>query len=479
MTEPVWFTAIEEVWLDGVQKPRARAVEFLAGFTVDLNPDTGRLEIGGGGGGGSGHTIEDEGTPLTARTSLNFVGVNVSVADSGGKTVVTIGAVSLAGSQVTGTLPVARGGTGLGTLGTPGQSYRVNDAGTAIEWYNAVPTVLDWKQSVRVATTANISLTGEQTIDGVLTSADRILVKNQSTGSQNGIYVTGAGAWTRATDADLDAEVTAGLTVAVEEGTANAGRLFVLTTADPIVVNTTSLTFTLLTAGGDLKSDGTVALAGTWSLGNQVLTNARSLRYNAVVDNGNSGAADTIDLGAGDYQRSTLTGNATLTITAPPAPCSGVLELIQDATGSRTVTFSGASYTSGAPFANPTPSSKTFVPWYYDGTTVWLSAQPGPPAAVALGNASVTRHISDGSQFVVPPGTLATSAKTLTLGTSGTPEVDEMIEVVVYSQSQNQVLANGGPLANTLYTVVAGTKRVLHAKWNGADWVAAGKMRLA
>ena len=67
------------------------------------------------------------------------------------------------------------------------------------------------KQPVRVATTANVTLSGEQTIDGVLTSVDRILVKDQTTGSENGIYVTAAGAWARAADADTDAEVIAGI----------------------------------------------------------------------------------------------------------------------------------------------------------------------------------------------------------------------------------------------------------------------------
>jgi len=54
--------------------------------------------------------------------------------------------------------------------------------------------------SVLVASTSNLTLSGEQMIDGVLTSASRVLVKNQSSPSLNGIYVTGPGAWTRATD---------------------------------------------------------------------------------------------------------------------------------------------------------------------------------------------------------------------------------------------------------------------------------------
>jgi hypothetical protein len=121
----------------------------------------------------------------------------------------------------------------------------------------------DWKDSVRVATTANITLSGEQTLDGVLTSTDRVLVKDQSTGSENGLYLSGAGAWTRTTDADTDGKVTSGLSMHVEEGTNNGDKNFKLTTNDPIVLDTTSLTFTEFTGGGGLDNldDTTITAA--------------------------------------------------------------------------------------------------------------------------------------------------------------------------------------------------------------------------
>src|SRR5262249_17799318 len=106
----------------------------------------------------------------------------------------------------------------------------------------------DFKESVRVATTANITLSGAQTIDGVSAIAgDRVLVKDQSTAANNGIYVVAAGAWSRATDFDQDAEVTGGCVVPVSEGTANGNNLWILTTNDPITVGVTSLAFSVLT----------------------------------------------------------------------------------------------------------------------------------------------------------------------------------------------------------------------------------------
>jgi hypothetical protein len=81
------------------------------------------------------------------------------------------------------------------------------------------------KQAVVIATTANVTLSGEQTIDGVLTSTSRILVRAQTAPAQNGIYVTGASGWTRATDMDAAGEVV-GSAVYVNGGTVNGGKTF-------------------------------------------------------------------------------------------------------------------------------------------------------------------------------------------------------------------------------------------------------------
>lgn len=107
---------------------------------------------------------------------------------------------------------------------------------------------IPWKEAVRVASTANLTLSGEQTIDGVLTSASRILVKNQTTASQNGIYVTAAGAWARSADADSTAEVQ-GAVVSVLEGTAGANLRFAQT-EDDVTVGTDAQTWTNIGSGG-------------------------------------------------------------------------------------------------------------------------------------------------------------------------------------------------------------------------------------
>jgi hypothetical protein len=130
-------------------------------------------------------------------------------------------------------------------------------------YVDATATGLDVKASVRAATTANITLSGTQSIDGVaLVAGDRVLVKNQSTASTNGIYVVASGAWARATDADANAEVTPGMFTFVEEGTSNADSGWVLTTDAPITLGTTGLAFTQFTGAGQVVAGGGLTKTG-------------------------------------------------------------------------------------------------------------------------------------------------------------------------------------------------------------------------
>jgi len=109
---------------------------------------------------------------------------------------------------------------------------------------------LDTKESCKAATTENITLSGTQTIDGVeVAKDDRVLVKNQTTKANNGIYIVATGAWTRAEDFS-DGKVTTGAFTFVEEGTVNADTGWVLSTKGEITIGTTELTFTQFSAAG-------------------------------------------------------------------------------------------------------------------------------------------------------------------------------------------------------------------------------------
>lgn len=133
------------------------------------------------------------------------------------------------------------------------------------QYVDNVAAGLDPKESVRAATTANIVLSGTQTVDGVaLVAGDRVLVKNQITASENGIYVVAVGAWTRASDFDGTpaSETTSGAFTFVEEGSTYADTGWVLTTNNPITVGTTALTFTQFSGAGTYVAGTGLQLAG-------------------------------------------------------------------------------------------------------------------------------------------------------------------------------------------------------------------------
>ncbi|MBB4817136.1 phage-related tail fiber protein [Pseudomonas alcaligenes] len=119
-----------------------------------------------------------------------------------------------------------------------------------------------WKSPVRAATTANITLSGAQTIDGVsIIAGDRVLVKNQTAGSGNGIYLAAAGSWTRATDMDTAAEAL-GATVFVSEGTTQGNQVWLMTTDAPITIGTTALVWTQVGAGASYTAGNGISISG-------------------------------------------------------------------------------------------------------------------------------------------------------------------------------------------------------------------------
>ena len=166
---------------------------------------------------------------------------------------------------------------------------------------DALTSGLDVKESCKVATTANITLSGTQTIDGVAVSADeRVLVKNQSTASQNGIYDCKAGAWSRSSDFDSDTEVTSGAFTFVEQGTTNADAGFVLTTDGSITVGSTALSFTqfsgagAITAGDGLQKSGVEISADVKANGGVVIESSE-----LAVDLGASNITGTLAVSDG------------------------------------------------------------------------------------------------------------------------------------------------------------------------------------
>lgn len=134
-------------------------------------------------------------------------------------------------------------------------------------YVDSVVQGLDIKESVRVATTENIALSGLQTIQEVaLAKGDRVLVMGQTDKTQNGIYVASEEGWTRAIDANTDDKVHPGMFTFVEEGN-NADAGFVLATNGAIKLGTTELEFSQFSGAGQIAAGtGLVKKGNTLSL---------------------------------------------------------------------------------------------------------------------------------------------------------------------------------------------------------------------
>lgn len=206
---------------------------------------------------------------------------------------------------------------------------------TTKSYVDAFVRGLSWKDSVRAATTANGTLATDfengDLLDGVtLATGDRILIKDQTSGAENGIYVVAAsGAPARATDADSAADLI-GATVTITEGTTNADLVYRLVT-DNVTLDTTALSFTQLGGGGTTYSAGSG------------LTESPATTFNV-------GAGDGITVGVDSISLATTAAGTGLTYS------SGVLNVIggEGLTASAdsldldaTVAGAGLTYTTG------------------------------------------------------------------------------------------------------------------------------------
>ena len=184
---------------------------------------------------------------LTSVTSTTFVGALTGHASLD---------LPLTGGTMSGLVTFSSGGiTGLGLPVNGSDAANKNYVDASINGFS-------WKSSAACATTANITLSGEQTIDGIVTSSSLVLVKNQTTASQNGLYVSSTGAWSRATDASTSAQIL-GMAVYVQSGgTVNGGTGWTNSDTGTITVGTTSITYNQFGAGAIYTNGTGIGLSG-------------------------------------------------------------------------------------------------------------------------------------------------------------------------------------------------------------------------
>ena len=278
------------------------------GETLTVNLDNTTVTAGTYGGVDKGLTfqVDAQGRVVAAsQPSINIVHTQVSDFDAGVRTnrldqlTQPSAAVGFNGQRITG-------------LADP-----VGDQDAATKAYvDATAVGLDVKNSARVATTEDITLSGVQTIDGVgVLAGDRVLVKDQSTASENGVYdVVSGGAWTRSEDAVQD-ELTSGSFVFVEEGSVNGSAGFVVSTANPITIGTTDIEWSQFSGAGQITAG-----AGMTKSGNTLDVNTAS--SDRIVINANN--IDLAEHGtAGTYNGLTIDAYGRATSFSTPTTLAG------------------------------------------------------------------------------------------------------------------------------------------------------------
>jgi parallel beta-helix repeat protein len=184
------------------------------------------------------------------------------------------------------------------------------------------------KAPCRAATTANITLSGQQTIDGVaVVEGDRVLVKNQSTASENGIYTVSTGPWTRPRDFDGSYDVVTGTRVYVTGGSLSANIEYCISTTGEIVIGTTAINWT--SSGLQAITSATAAAASAAAASSSASSasssaSAASSSASAAATSASAASASAVSIDAAFYDTRALAAAATIPASAGVAWIAGL-----------------------------------------------------------------------------------------------------------------------------------------------------------
>ena len=385
---------------------------------VTLTGTAGNIVVtnGTGVGGAPTFNLATAGTPVTGFfgqvTTDTFGRVTATAAATAANITTALGytPVNKAGDTMGGILNL--GGFTIQNLGSP-----VNGTDAANKNYiDQAVAGLSWKEAVLAATTGNITLSGLQAIDGYTTLAgDRILVKNQTTASQNGIYLANAGAWTRSTDTTTGPELL-GLAVFIEGGSTQADTGWTMTTNGTITVGTTSLAFAQFAGSNTYTAGSGLTLTGnTFAISAPVSIALGGTGLTTTPANG------TLDIGNGTgFTRTTLTagtgvsvtnaaGSITLANTGVTAFTSNTgLSANVSATGAVTVTNTGVLSIAGT--ANQVLVNGTSGAATTGAITLTLPQAIATTSAPTFANITDTALTANGILYAGASGILASTA---------------------------------------------------------------------
>lgn len=296
-------------------------------------------------------------------------------------------------------VPIA-GGTMTGYLSLNADPTNASHAATK-NYVDNLITGLSWKSAVKAATTTNITLSGTQTIDGVTCSVgDRVLVKNQTTQTTNGIYVVASGAWVRAADDDAAAEIL-GATVYVQNGGTINGNTQWSNNNTSVIVGTTNITFVQISGAGTYTNGVGLSLTG----------NAFSLDLTRVATSGITGLLSSTDWSTFNNKQAALNGTGFVKI-------SGT-----------TITYDNSTYLTSSSSANPTTSIGLFA--VNGSASTFMRSDAAPNISQAIVPTWTGKHIfnasasgANSSNFEITGTTASTANSQILYGVKINPTFD-------------------------------------------------------
>jgi hypothetical protein len=472
MAPPTWLQKLtwQDLRIAGVAKsPTSKIWNFVSGVTAAYNTATGAwdLTVSGGGGGGSGDVVGPA-SSVDDRVAL-FSGTTGKLLKQAAFLIADL--IKVNGS-VAFTADQSMGGHKLTNVANGSSS---GDAVNFGQLSAIVAANLDWKDSVRLATTTALPASTRTSnvrtanangalpnIDGVAPAVnDRILDKDHGTGADRGIWVvtslgSGGTPWvlTRAGDADVDAEVTSGLRVSITAGTLHAGKVFYLNTADPITLNTTALTFaedsqSVAADGVTLDKSGAIFSVKAHGIDNGQLRQGTAC---TVVGRSANSTGDLADIAASTNNRFFGRKSNALGFFQVDVASSDITGILPPSAGG----------------IGSAPSTSGQEP-EFNGTTWELH---GAKRGTDLSDAGATLAVGGGSEYVKPSSVTLTAQRILSISTTGAVARQCMV-LKFYTCGANQYriqnTGTGGTSVMDELTPISGSWIYL-LRFDGVDW---------
>lgn len=406
-------------------------------------------------------------TLATKNAGINFtpnsLDLTSTVSSNGSCDITNVASVQLTGSTSGSIAQRASAATTSYTVTWPANSGSASqvlttDGSGTLSWAWAVvsPAAFTWLTAAKAATTGNITLAGIQVVDFVtLFTGDRVLVKNQTAGVENGVYIVAAGAWSRAADLPAGASASS-KAITVTLGTANGGGAFVCTNNAPTdVVGTDALVFQAFgSATPSSGSSGSIQYAGAGS----TFASATNSLFSYADAGSNVSASTTLTVGAVSGQ-----GNSVFNLvgsTSSLASAAGTAVAVTGGAGGNNGAGGAVTVTAGAGTGSGVGGVLSLISGDggSSGASGALSLSTGAAAAAASGAVTITSGtgVTSSGAVTLSTGASATAGSITIQPSAGSASGSSAGGNLTLATSNASASANAGSISITSGTGATG-----------------------